>query len=168
LAPTIAADHSGALFYARRFDEARVQADRALDLQPEHPWALLLSSLLAIRRGQYDEATRYADRFEAVLDEGAHLCVLAATGREEEMRALVEEKVDRLGGRERIEPRFAVTLGTAFATLGDVDEAIGWLEHAVDRGYAAGGESLLGWPPFDPLRDDPRYQVLLERMGYPR
>ncbi|HSR41681.1 MAG TPA: protein kinase [Longimicrobiales bacterium] len=168
LAPTIAADHSGALYYARRFDEARAQADRALDLRPEHPWALVLSSRLATQRGRYAEATRYALRFEAVWDERVHLEVLAATGREEEMRALVEQLVDRAGGRERVDPSLAVTLGSAFATLGDVDEAIGWLEHAVDRGYAAGGMSLLAWPPFDPLRDDGRYQVLLERMGYPR
>ena len=171
LAPTIAADHSGALFYARRFDEARVQADLALDLQPDHPWALRLRSLLAIEGGRYAEAMRYTDRWTAVqseYDDRAHLDVLAATGREEEVRALVEEHVERLGGRERIDAPLAVALGSAFATLGNVDEAFGWLEHAVDRGTAAGSTSLLGWPPFDPLRDDPRFEALLERMGYPR
>jgi serine/threonine-protein kinase len=51
--------------------------------------------------------------------------------------------------------------------MGRKDEAFDWLNRAAD-----GRDTILCYiqsmPTFDPLRDDPRYELLIERMGFPR
>jgi hypothetical protein len=50
------------------------------------------------------------------------------------------------------------------AGLGRKDEAFEWLERAYEE-----REALLVWvkvqPAFDPLRDDPRFDALLKKIG---
>jgi len=54
-------------------------------------------------------------------------------------------------------------IGKAFARAGTVDEALYWLNKAVDHGsYET--IHLAFRPDFDGLRDDPRYQQLLQRV----
>ena len=49
------------------------------------------------------------------------------------------------------------------ASLGDVDEAFRWLDTAIEE-RAAGMILLRVHPRLDPIRDDPRYWPLVERM----
>jgi hypothetical protein len=58
-------------------------------------------------------------------------------------------------------------LGMALATaaLGDRDEALAWLERAVE----ARSEDMVFLnvePAWDPLRSDPRFRAILRRMGF--
>ena len=51
-----------------------------------------------------------------------------------------------------------------YAMLGDKDQAIELLEDGLDEGYA----SVMwanAWNQFDPLRSDPRFQALMQRMN---
>ena len=50
------------------------------------------------------------------------------------------------------------------AKLGDVDEAFRWLDLAVED-HATGLILLRVHPRLDPIRQDPRYQALLKRVG---
>jgi hypothetical protein len=51
-----------------------------------------------------------------------------------------------------------------YAQAGEVDHAFEWLEKAVDQGSLE--LVYLGIrPEFDPLRGDPRYSTLLQRLG---
>jgi hypothetical protein len=51
------------------------------------------------------------------------------------------------------------------AALGRKDEAFEWLEQAYEE-----RDMLMTWvkllPHFDPLRSDPRFDVLLKKMGF--
>ena len=53
-----------------------------------------------------------------------------------------------------------------YAAMGEIDLAFEWLE----KGYNK-HEIEMYWlkvePPFEPIRSDPRYQVMLEKIGYP-
>ena len=53
-----------------------------------------------------------------------------------------------------------------YASLGDVDGALKWLEKSYEE-----REAMLWWlnvvPLFDPLRSDPRFSELLRKMGLP-
>ena len=53
----------------------------------------------------------------------------------------------------------------AYAALGEFDLAFDWLERAVAA--REGVEMLKVWPGYDPLRADPRFEALLERMHFP-
>ena len=48
--------------------------------------------------------------------------------------------------------------------LGDKDQAFAWLDKAV-ADHSPGATALKVDPTYDPLRSDPRFQVLLARVG---
>jgi len=60
----------------------------------------------------------------------------------------------------------AFYLATIYAQMGEIDLAFEWLE----KGYED-REVEMYWikvePPFDPLRSDPRWQQILEKVGFP-
>jgi len=150
------------LFMARRFDEAitatkDVQArNRQLSLH----WFL---ALVYWQQGRFDKALE-EERLELgrrgdtvlleALEEG-----LVAGGPTGAMRSMAEAMVDRVD-ESYVNPFF---IGEAFAQAGMVDEALHWLDQAVGHG-SYNMTYLAFWPPFDILRDDPRYQDLMERV----
>jgi len=51
--------------------------------------------------------------------------------------------------------------------LGDKERALQLLEQGY-REHDVWMKELRAWPWFDELRDDPRYQALIEKMNFPR
>lgn len=88
--------------------------------------------------------------------------VYATAGREAEaLRLLQQLKAGRHSGESYTLP---ITFAKVYAALGERDEALRWLERA--------HESHVWWmifvntsPDFDPVREDPRFQELVKRMG---
>jgi hypothetical protein len=58
----------------------------------------------------------------------------------------------------------ASEIATIYASLGDTDEAMTWLEKGYDERF---NPSVLVRPGFDPLRSDSRFQDLVPRIGLP-
>jgi len=56
----------------------------------------------------------------------------------------------------------ASEVAAIYASLGDKDEAMNWLEKGYDERFNPG---VLLRPGFDPLRSDPRFQSLVHRIG---
>jgi len=51
--------------------------------------------------------------------------------------------------------------------LGDHDQAVAWLQQGAEE--SDGLMPVLSvWLPFDPLRSDPRFGALLQRMNFPQ
>ena len=86
-----------------------------------------------------------------------------ATGDRLRAEAIYEELVTR-SANEYVS---LVSLANVTAALGRIDEAFEWLDRAYEE-----RDALLTWvsvaPHYDPLRDDPRFDALLERMGLDR
>lgn len=84
----------------------------------------------------------------------------AALGDRDQAEAIYEELVERARG----EYVALATLSYITAALGRTDEAFEWLDRAYEE-----RDATLNWvsiiPHLDPLRDDPRFAKLLERMG---
>lgn len=83
-----------------------------------------------------------------------------ATGQSDETRLIMR----RLVATNRRGATLAYHFAMAFAGLGDADAAFRWL----DQGYAEHASFLVGVkmePGFAALRSDPRWPVLLGRMG---
>jgi hypothetical protein len=52
-----------------------------------------------------------------------------------------------------------------YLEAGDHEQAINWLEKACDDHEP--NLPYLGWPMYDPIRSDPRFQELYRRIGLP-
>jgi len=84
----------------------------------------------------------------------------ASSGNEAGARSILQELIE---ARSR---RVVSAWGIAalHASLHDVDEAFRWLDVAVAEG-ATGLIYLRVHPRLDPIRQDPRYQTLLRKVG---
>jgi TolB-like protein/DNA-binding winged helix-turn-helix (wHTH) protein len=150
------------LYVARRFDEAIDAAAAMQQRIPQFPMHWLVARVYW-QQGRFDKALE-EERLQlewqgdtallAALEEG--LEVGGPTGA---MHAMAETLVTR--ARESyVEP---FDIAETFARAGMVDEAIHWLDKAIEHGsyemfYIA------FWPHLDVVRDDPRFQGLMERV----
>ena len=84
------------------------------------------------------------------------------SGQEDEARALLAELEDR-SAREWIPP---MAISLIYANLGEIDRALDWLERSYDaRGFWL--VALRTDPAFDPMRSNPRFDELLDRLDFP-
>jgi predicted Zn-dependent protease len=86
----------------------------------------------------------------------------ALSGRKDKAETLLQELQERATS-EYILPTF---FAEVYASLGNTDEAFRWLE----KGYQERVWYMWFiriWPPWDPLRSDPRFDDLVQRMGFP-
>ena len=158
--------HSGALAYhlflARRYEESIAAVEAARERIPGFSAHYTLARVYWVQ-GDFDKALE-AERLElelrvdtallAALDEGRD-----AAGPTGAMRAIAEALVAR-SNESYVDP---FEIGKTFARAGMVDEALHWLNRAVE--YGSYEIMYLAFrPDFDVLRDDPRFKDLLERV----
>jgi serine/threonine-protein kinase len=74
--------------------------------------------------------------------------------------------VSNLKRRDREQLVSAFYIARFFARMGETDSAMVWLERAYHR-HEGNLYTILWWGDFDPLRFDPRYLSILERMRLP-
>jgi len=60
--------------------------------------------------------------------------------------------------------RWTFEIAEVYAFLGDADEAFAWFDRAIERRDASLAETVTD-PFLDGIRDDPRFDELLERLG---
>jgi len=77
-------------------------------------------------------------------------------------RSEAVQLLDGLKKRSDIGNSSAPEIATIYASLGDTDQAMNWLDKAYNDRFNPG---VLIRPGFDPLRSDPRFQDLERRIG---
>ncbi|HPF61984.1 MAG TPA: tetratricopeptide repeat protein, partial [Gemmatimonadales bacterium] len=149
----------------REYQKSVFHYRMAIELDPRFDGAHtdLARSLEAL--GQFDEAReayetgrRLAGGIAGPTFGLAHL--EAAAGNEAEARRILAELTAARGTRVVS----AWGIAAVHASLGDVDEAFQWLETAITE-KASGLMWLRMHPRLDPIRNDPRYWPMVERVG---
>ncbi len=148
-----------------RPQEAHPYAEQALTFEKEDASALFCSSLANIALGHFEEGVEAAEHGVAVSHRGADFLgllgwALATAGRKGDARALLGE----LRARPAAAPPI-VSEGWLLGALGEIDAAFEVLVRAENENQLWLYYS--GLPAFDPLRADPRFGGLLERLGLP-
>ncbi len=152
-------------YYARRYDQARYHMARAIAMNPTAAETYRVLGLLLAQQDQWDEAER-------VLREGMTLpaaatytaaalgYVLARAGKRTEAQGLLAE-LEAQRRRDYVSP---VAFATLYLGLDDHERALDWTERALEerRGWLA---YLRVNPLLDPLRGQPRFAALIEKLG---
>jgi TolB-like protein/Tfp pilus assembly protein PilF len=151
--------------FSRRYNLTLEQALRDIERDPEfwvHHWGLASIYSHLERHDEAIEAGRKAVRMSS--ESPFALCalgwILARAGEVEEARQVDAE----LEAREQLGIFTPFRRSTIHIGLGDFDRAFELLEEAVE---IRDPQTVLVsvWPVFDPLRDDPRLDALMRRMG---
>ena len=122
---------------------------------------------------KYDEALELLNLFfenyeDAFINASRPLGFLAIakyhTGKLEETHEILRKLKNRSEGSSAGSPAYYITM--IYAQMGEIDLAFQWLEKAYeDR------EVEMWWlkvvPLFEPLHDDPRWQEMLDKVGFP-
>ncbi len=151
-------------YYARRFEQAAYHCRRAIAMNPGAEESHRILGLTLVEQGKHEEAVRVMREALAMPGSGSYSAAmlghaLARAGRTEEARALLADLMSR-AEREYVSP---MAFATIHMSLGDAGPALDWLERglAERRGWLA---YLRVHPIADPIRAEPRYRALLERM----
>jgi serine/threonine-protein kinase len=166
LSPLAVSVAGWSFFTAGRFDEAAGAFRKGLEVDPNALLALwgLSRSLQAL--ADHEGAVSAARRVVAVAGRGPSLCqgalalAYAGAGRDAEAREVLAELESR-EAREYVAP---MHVAPALLALGEVDAAL----RACERGCAE-RNALCWWyilhdPGFEPLRRDPRFPALAQRV----
>lgn len=156
------------LYVARRNDEALQKFQQYLAVSPGDTHAYVFLAMVHSQLGQYEEALaalRVTDpqmtRPDAQTVRGV---IYARIGRLDEARRMLET-LDKLQNEGR--PVSAFHKAAIYAALGDHDHALDLLEQAAEQPTWQ-LRLLKVTPTWDPLRQHPRFQALLTKVGLPQ
>jgi TolB-like protein/DNA-binding winged helix-turn-helix (wHTH) protein len=169
LSAIINTDVAEILYFARRYDEAQLQARATLEMDPNFAHAHRVLERIYDEKHMFPEAIAEGQRSVALSGVDTWMLLdlantYALAGKKTEMQDCLRKAAK--GSPGGVLPD---VFGTAemYVALGQVDRGLKVMESAYRR--REGGLILLNADPrFDSLKSDPRYQQLLQRIGLPR
>jgi tetratricopeptide (TPR) repeat protein len=153
------------LYFGRRYDEAIEELRKALAMNPEFLGARLVLWWAQVAKGAHEEAIADIRRESArpglrTLKKLMLGYACAAFGNREEASGILWELEEKLAGENRL----ALLSALLFAALDMKDRAFEQLERAFQ--IREPGLLFLKVAPWaEPLRSDPRYAALVEKLG---
>jgi eukaryotic-like serine/threonine-protein kinase len=154
-----------AYYHARQYDEAVAQLQRTLELDPNYPMTCWILGLLYRKTARYDLAISAGEK-AVNLSGGSPLMraalaqTFATAGAAQEAIQILDD-LQKLARERYVVPHFFAGI---YVGLGEHDRAIEYLE----KSYAEHCHWLIYLhidPSMDDLRNDPRFQDLLRRVG---
>jgi len=165
VSPIIHSDLGGVNLMARRYDEAIKQLRGTVEIDPEFYWAHRWLGMALELKGDLDGAIAEYKKALQLNDDPVGLAFIAhaeaSMGRQSEAREILAQLTE--AARKRYVQHYAFAL--IHLALGEKDQALDWLE----RGVQVRGGSHLCFikvdPFFDPLRGDPRFETLVQKVS---
>jgi serine/threonine-protein kinase len=156
-----------AYYHARRYDEAVAQLLRTVELDPNYPMTFWILGLIYRETARYDLAISAGEK-GVNLSGGSPLMraalaqTFAAAGAPEKAIEIADE-LNELAKQRYVAPHFFAGI---YVGLGEHDRAIEYLEKSCAE-HCHWLIYLHIDPSMDDLRNDPRFQDLLRRVGLP-
>ncbi len=165
LSPIIHAQAGFVSFEARQYERAVEEYRKALELDPDFVVGHLVLGQTYGQMGRHEEAIAELERAVTLSQNGAEDIAWLAraygmAGRTDEARELLAD-LERRSQASYVAPAL---FGMIYAGLGEKDRAFECFEKAYQE-HGSYLEYLPNGPEYDVLRDDPRFDDLLRRMG---
>ena len=156
-----------AYYHARQYDEAVVQLLRTVELDPNYPMTYWILGLIYRDTARYDLAISAGEKGVSLsggspLMRAALAQTFAAAGAPEKAIEIADE-LNELAKQRYVAPHFFAGI---YVGLGEHDRAIEYLEKSCAE-HCHWLIYLHVDPSMDDLRNDPRFQDLLRRVGLP-
>ncbi len=164
----IIATDCGAVFYMeRQYDKAYRQLTSVLEMEPGFSEALIFRALTLLKQQKYTEAIADLEKASQIDPRPRRLAILGfalGLAGQRSGAASILQKLKAMSQGGYVEP-------WAFATvhigLNNKDLAFAWLEKAYSE-RSGDLRALKVDPAYDSLRDDPRFNELMKRVGLPQ
>jgi len=161
----IATDRGATLYFARQYDRAIEQFQSVLEMDPSFGRAHLGIDAY-MQQGRFSEALAKLEEWRRLAGDGTNIrsrlvYAYGRMGQKDKARAELR-KLEAMNSMSRHDP---VAMVMAYIGVADNDAALRSLEKA----YAERSNLLTALkvePVYDPLREDPRFQELLRRVGF--
>jgi serine/threonine protein kinase/TolB-like protein/DNA-binding winged helix-turn-helix (wHTH) protein len=167
LDPTALLTLTAMYYYGRQYDQALEHARKWLEMFPDNFAVYGWLTLVLQANGMYDQEV--AAWQKALTLSGEKPEDVAALGRAYKVggiRGAWRWDIERLK-ESTARNEFAPTdLAARYASLGEKDKALDWLEKAYEK-HIDGMVEIKVDPDYDCLRSDPRFQDLVRRMRFP-
>jgi serine/threonine-protein kinase len=146
-----------AFYYARRYDEAKAILETTLEVDPSFAQACYFLSLV------YSMEERYEEAIELLPEESfrAWVAILHAWNGDPDR---AHEVMNDVLSRGSASYRWSSVRASFCFALGDIDGCFEWMEKAVEEKDSR-LLNMIRSPKTDPLRDDPRFNAILAKMG---
>lgn len=160
----IAADNGATLYFSRQYDRSIEQFRYVLDMEPNFPRAGLIMEDYVQKR-MFAEAQAFTEKQPWSDAAPWHWATLTYIYGRSGHKAQAQRALEKLLQLNRRQPVDAAALVWAYIGLGNNNQALTWLEKASSQ-HSNTLVTLKVEPTFDPLRNDPRFQELMRRVGF--
>jgi tetratricopeptide (TPR) repeat protein len=165
VSPIIRANVADALSVSHLFEESVQQSRKTLALDPNFAVGHFQLAEALVQERQYEAAIA---EFRRAIDLSGHLIAFdanlahayAVSGRKADALKIAQT----METRADLSPAADASIALIYVGLGDLDQAMNWLNKAYDARF---NPSILIRPSFDPLRSDARFRELRHRIGLP-
>jgi tetratricopeptide (TPR) repeat protein len=158
------------LFTAGKLEEAFLTAKQGYEMDPDSMIGNRIMGLAHFYKKQYAEATRYLEFASKLSNYAAFnqvdlIKLYTSIGLSEKARTVMEDLKLRLSHGKYVS---SCMMSFAYGLLGDIDEAINWLERAYKEHDAY--LCILQYYPWVPirLRQDGRFKSFIDKMNFPQ
>jgi TolB-like protein/DNA-binding winged helix-turn-helix (wHTH) protein len=165
VSPIIRSNVADALSVSHLFEESVQQSRKTLALDPNFAVGHFQLAEALVQEREYEAAIAELRR---AIDLSGHLIAFdanlghayAVSGRKADALKIAHD----MEARTDLSPAADASIALIYVGLGDLDQAMSWLNKAYDARF---NPSILIRPGFDPLRSDPRFRELQHRIGLP-
>jgi eukaryotic-like serine/threonine-protein kinase len=152
------------LFFARKYDQALAVCRKTMELYPDFALAHRRLGLILHEKGMYKEAIEEFSRALALAENDTETAAAlghayAASGAAGEATRILEQLL--AATKQGYVSPYSMT--RIYIGLGDHEQSLAWLEKTYEERHGI-LVYLKVEPLFDPLRTDPRFKDLLDRM----